>query len=576
VKVTLVAKGTPGPKDNKEPGHVTLEPGKYKLSARGTVGNINPRSGKVEFVVEPADQKAAPAPEAPQAPRQIRGQIIDEEKLGVPNAEVLIVVGTDWNRPLEGQLIAQGVTNEKGEFAIPIPESELAKKPWGQVWRRAPGFAAARGNSVQSLESLMEEPLTYGPLVRTEGLHLVVHDPSGKPRAGVRAEALYVRVSQGVGYALPAAWRDDNSGVSDAEGRVHLPYIDPGSLERLELTPDGHSAGTQYGPNYFLNYRPQEASPHFVFATVESGVIEGQLVPAPGVTLPKGLKIPLKTLTGKISVMGVREVTVDDAGRFRVPDMPVGEISVLKFLDDAQPLRPWISKRAYVKAGENTKLEIPIVTGTRVTGRVQKSDTKAGVADYEFEVYYGPAIKFRGSDLWLMTQPVKSDAEGRFELFLPPGPINLRLTRNVDGYSDATWWLPREKRGGLGPLHEIPSEAEFELPVIDLVKMLPVQGTLVDQNNKPLSDGFSWDVDGFPEIPGEEEGFVMNSMAGVHTDKEGRFEGSYPEPYPPVRWKASHRVWKTKYEFDDIKYRAEVVQKSPLILQVDTTKPLED
>lgn len=574
VKVTLVAEGTPGPKTNQEPGQITLEQGQYKLKASGGVGNISPWSGELAFTV--AATLAAATPEPTTSPRSLRGQIIDEEKLGVPNAEVLIVGGTDWNRPLEGQLIAQGVTNEKGEFAIPIPESELAKKPWGQVWRRAPGFAAARGNSVQSLESLMEKPLTYGPLVRTEGLHLVVHDPSGKPRPGVRAEALSVRVNQGIGYPLPAVWRNDNSGISDAEGRVHLPYIDPGSVDRLELTPEGHTSATQFERSYFLNYRPQAEAPHFIFPTFETGSIEGQLVAGPGVTVPKGLKIPMKCLTGKVGVSGVYEVTVDDDGRFRVPNMPAGEISVLKFLDDAQPLRPWISKRAYVKAGETTKLEIPIVTGTRVTGRVQKSDTKAGVADYEFEVYYGPAIKFRGSNLWLMTQPVKSDAEGRFELFLPPGPINLRLTRYVDGYSDATSWLPREKRGGLGPLHEIPSEAEFELPVIDLVKMLPVQGTLVDQNNKPLSDGVSWNVDGFPEIPGEEEGFVMNSMAGVHTDTEGRFEGSYPEPYPPVRWKASHRVWKTKYEFDDITYRAEVVQKTPLILRVDTTKPLED
>jgi hypothetical protein len=537
--------------------------------------NINPWSGKYEFTVDSGTSTVIPPPSAPQKSSQIRGQIIDESKLGIANAEVLIVAGTDWNHDRDGQVIAQGVTDAKGDFVIPIPDREIQKKQWGQIWRRAPGYAAARGNSIQSLESLLEEPLTCGPLVKTDGLQLVVHDPSGKPQPGVRVEALSVRVNQGVGYALPAPWRDDNSGVSDAEGRVQLPYIDPGSVDRLELTPAGHTAATQFGPNYFLNYRPQETAPHFIFPTVETGVIEGQLVPAPGVTLPRGLTIPLKTLTGKVDVSGVRDVPVDDAGRFRVPDMPAGEISVLKFLDDEQPLRPWISERAYVKAGETTQLEIPIVTGTRVSGRVQKSDTQLGVADYEFEVYYGPAIQFRGSDLWLLKHPVKADANGKYELFLPPGPINLRLTRYVDGYSDATSWLPREKRGSLGPLHEIPAQKEFELPTIDLVKMLPIQGKLIDQNDRPLADD-DWSVYGYPRIPGEVEGFVMNSMAGVQTDKEGHFEGSYPEPYPPVRWNVSHRVWKTKYEFDDIKFRAEVVQESPLILRVDTTKPMSD
>jgi beta-lactamase regulating signal transducer with metallopeptidase domain len=572
-KITLVTQGIPGPKDNKEPGHIMLQPGEYKLSASGGVGNISPWSGKYEFTVELADATVDPLPKAPENSARIRGQIINEDQLGVPNAEVLIVGGTDWNRSIEGHVIAQGITDAKGEFAIPITESELQNKPWGQVWRRAPGYAAARGNSVQSLESLMEKPLTYGPLVKTDGLQLVVHDPAGKPQPGVRVEALSVRVNQGIGYALPALWRDDNSGISDAEGKVHLPYIDPGSVDRLELSVVGHTAATQFGPNYFLNYRPQETAPHFIFPTVETGVLEGRLVPAPGVTLPKGLKIPLKTLTGKVDVSGAHDVSVDDEGRFRVPDMPAGEISVLQFLDDEQPLRPWISERAYVKAGMTTQLEIPIVMGTRVSGRVQKSDTKLGVADYEFEVYYGPAIKFRGSDLWLLKHPVKADADGKYELYLPPGPINLRLTRYVDGYNDATSWLPREKRGSLGPLHEIPAQADFELPPVELVKMLPIVGTLVDQNDKPLADD-DWSVYGYPEIPGEEERFVMNSMAGVETNQEGRFEGSYPEPYPPVRWKVSHRVWKTKYEFDDIKFRVDIAQESPLILRVDTTKPL--
>ena len=60
-KITLVTQGTPGPKDNKEPGHITLEPGKYKLSASGGVGNISPWSGKYEFTV--VDSK--PVPPAP-------------------------------------------------------------------------------------------------------------------------------------------------------------------------------------------------------------------------------------------------------------------------------------------------------------------------------------------------------------------------------------------------------------------------------------------------------------------------------------------------------------------------------
>ncbi len=557
-------------KEERDPEEGVVKPPEPEPTVADVAPTPAAGTPPLDVVAEPMAHQPAPA-----GSKTVSGQIVNDLKLGIPNADVLIVAGADWNDSRDGQVIAQGKTDVLGNYSIAIPAKELAKRSWGQVWRRAPGFAATRGNTVQSLESLTQQPLQHGPLVSTEGLHLVVHDPAGKPLPNARVEAIAVKVNQGIGYTLPAAWRDDNSGVSDAEGRVHLPYIDPGSLNQLEITPEDSTSATRFSQNYFLNYRPEQAAPHFIFPTFETGTIEGQLVAGPGVTLPKDLKIPLMTLTGKVDVSGVREVTVDEAGRFQIPDMPVGEISILKFLDDAQPLRPWISERAYVKAGETTKLDIPIVTGTRVTGRVQKSDTQVGVADYEFEVYYGPAIKFPGSDLWLMIQPVKADADGKFALFLPPGPINLRLTRYVDGYSDATSWLPDEESGTWGPLHNIPAQPEFELPMIDLVRLLPVKGKLVDQNDQPLADD-DWSVYGYPEIPGEEDRFVMNSVPGVETDKTGHFDGTYPEPYPPVRWKVSHRVWQTKYEFDDIEYAAEVVTRDPLLLRVDTTKPMAE
>ena len=54
LKVTLVAEGTPSPKSNKEPGHITLAPGTYLFSGSGGVsrnGDPCPRSGEVAFTV---------------------------------------------------------------------------------------------------------------------------------------------------------------------------------------------------------------------------------------------------------------------------------------------------------------------------------------------------------------------------------------------------------------------------------------------------------------------------------------------------------------------------------------------
>ena len=59
--IKLVPAGTPSPKSNAEPGHITLAPGVYKLSAFGGVGKPDPESGALEFQV--VDSKV----EAPKA-----------------------------------------------------------------------------------------------------------------------------------------------------------------------------------------------------------------------------------------------------------------------------------------------------------------------------------------------------------------------------------------------------------------------------------------------------------------------------------------------------------------------------
>jgi hypothetical protein len=53
-RITLVAPGTPSPKSNQEPGHLSVAPGSYALSGLGGVsapGGGNPRSGAIRFQV---------------------------------------------------------------------------------------------------------------------------------------------------------------------------------------------------------------------------------------------------------------------------------------------------------------------------------------------------------------------------------------------------------------------------------------------------------------------------------------------------------------------------------------------
>ncbi|MFK7777780.1 MAG: hypothetical protein QM501_06610, partial [Gimesia sp.] len=397
-----------------------------------------------------------------------------------------------------------------------------------------------------------------------------VLDSAGAPLAGVRVIPRSIGVPQGVGHMLPQDWETESTRTSGADGKVHLPHVAPEALKELVLIPPGHKGHLQYNQNYFLNVRPVEMAPHFTLRLPETGSVNGQLVVAEGFALPKDLKLTLHSKPRRPSgFRNIVKVPIDADGKFKVEQLMVGAIFVPAFLPEDQPLRAEMPARIEVKANQEMQLKIPIAPGVKVYGRIQKSDTKENVNNYKMILIYGQTISnLRANFSWLKFDVV-TNSEGRFECIVPPGSINLRITRYADGYSSVKSWLPRKQRGIWGMNFDIPDQESFDLGTIDLVKNIRITGQVVDLENQPL---VKWSVYGFPKIPNFSQWETMNSMAGVDTDKKGIFKGTYPETYPPAYWKVSHRVWKTKYEFDDLKYAAKVISHLPFILQVDTSK----
>lgn len=212
---------------------------------------------------------------------------------------------------------------------------------------------------------------------------------------------------------------------------------------------------------------------------------------------------------------------------------------------------------------EIANFDLQLTRPGRVTGRVVRKGQP--VANYPVRtvdcehreyVYYGPSTKTKD--------------DGTFELNRArPGKHYLRA-------GDLRWPLDKDK----GTVIEVVAGEVVADQVLEVKQEPDPEEGVVPEPTPAVEVPAAPQEEPMPvgqnEDPGEENKSVMNSMAGVETDKEGHFEGTYPEPYPPVHWKVSHRVWKTKYEFDDIKFSANLIQKEPLILKVDTSKPLED
>jgi S1-C subfamily serine protease/beta-lactamase regulating signal transducer with metallopeptidase domain/protocatechuate 3,4-dioxygenase beta subunit len=524
---------------------------------------------------EPAAVPAPPKEERAGTPNMITGQIVNDKQEPLSGAEVVLVLEEDDNDSTKPcRVVAQATTDGEGRYALALPAEVASSKKFGTIWARAKGHTLARGHwsSVIPALSNRKDQLT---LTATSGTKVQVLDQSGKPLEGVRVRASRIGITDSVGYVPPTGWDDRISAITDSHGDATLTAVIPDSIQGLSLQPPGESAELQFGRNYFLNVRPEEQGRHFSFRLPATGSVDGQLKIAVAARLPEGLTLTVRSCSLELPQFdGVVRVPVAADGTFRIEQIPVGQLIVPPFLPEDQPLRAVVPPHVEVQTGKMAKLEIAVAPGVQVQGRVIRSDLKTGFAKYPVTVIYGQSITNRRVDSDWQKFELKTNEEGVFTCILPPGPMEVQAATHRDGYQKASSWLPKERLGMWGGTRfTVPQRESFELEPIELTKSAPIQGQLIDQNKAPIED---WTVFGFPEVPGFEPSATMNSMAGVETNSQGQFLGTYPVSYPPVRWKVSHRIWKTNFEFDDIEYRAEVIQKEPLILQVDTTKPIQD
>ncbi|MBX3441818.1 MAG: carboxypeptidase regulatory-like domain-containing protein [Planctomyces sp.] len=521
--------------------------------------------------VAPTAETAEPAAEDA-VRRAITGTIVDDQGLPVPDADVALQV---WAFGLDGlpagPFRATTTSGVDGAFALPIPADVQPDQALGTVWVLAEGYLPTRPLGYGVLNGLLHEPVQLR-LVRGAKTSIQILDERGAPVVNARVTVRSQRLPESISWPTPDDWASRLTAVTDANGIAETPHALPDAISGLDLQPAGASALVRLDQDFFLNVRPAESAPQFTLRLPDPGRIAGRLTGPAASRLPAGLSIEIQTESRlpespSVGTWGVSTIAVDGDGEFAVEGIAPGMILAPPFLAEDQPLRALIPDALQVRGGESTALDIAIVDGTPIRGRIIKQDTGEGAAGVRLLLIYGQsALRHRSMrDAFQLV----TDERGEYSAIVPPGPVEVRLQSGVDGYRSTESWGPRV--GHWGTRYDVPDVRNaHDLPPIELAPSVTITGTLVDQAGQPLSD---WVVYGYPDLPGvPRESWRMNSFAGVHSDRQGRFEGQAPNTHRPAYWRVSHRDWPSPYRFDDQRWDATIQSENPLVLQVDLSR----
>lgn len=470
-----------------------------------------------------------------------------------------------------GPFVANATADGDGQYRLEIPSAIAKQNPTVVIWANGQGYQPSRESSTGGLRRFgqtgLASPIWLAPYA---GCTIQLSDDAGEPVANAKVKIPSQKLPERYAFLTPVDWVRHVSGMTDENGLVTLTNVIPEAINEVEIMLPDHDAPIWLDSNLFLNIRPANAAPHYKWSLPKTGKLEGQLTVGSGV-LPEDLFLEISTdakmhNVPNVGIHSVARVKVNKDRSFKVNSLAEGPVFIKPFLPLNQPLRAEIPANIKVFAGETTTIEIPIEKGVHVRGRIIQSDTRKGQPDVQFQMIYGQSAR---PPMNLESQiELKTDRDGQFEAWVPPGPIALRLSWTGADYSSQEWWSDRVY--GYGSVFEIPVGDDYELEEIEFVPTKKVSGKVFDTDGKPLS---GCTIYGYPDIPGKKRWMIMNSVAGVTVDKDGRFEGQYPSTYPPGFWKVSRRRWPTPTEFVDEHWYAEIETEDPLVLKVDTTSP---
>ena len=320
---------------------------------------------------------AKPAAETLDVP-SVTGRVVDGKGRPVEGARLWWVVLED---PLNGhQFTIEGTSNAYGRFALEAPADRkgrpLAHFPANTLWVLAPGRELKAVRAAMPTEALrflstfvvgkdVELEISLAPATPTE---YTVSDEQGRPVAGAVLEPWRYRTPSGYEF-VPIGIRELLRRTTNPSGRARLPSLSREDLYGVQIR--AANFGTQ--EQRFDGSHP--SSPHEEIELRATGCIEGRLIAddpqkvrgiqlmlstaQPPKTVPVMLPDGTKQQAAIYGTVGVAPVETDAQGRFRVPEIAAGSITI-----DGGPIKaPFVARlptSLNLKAGETLRIDVPM------------------------------------------------------------------------------------------------------------------------------------------------------------------------------------------------------------------------
>jgi len=481
-------------------------------------------------------ERQATAQKGPQAQRAeptdgqvVKGRVLDPLGRPIAGADVWLPVRT--NAP---KRTAHAKTNQNGRFTLRVPNSWIdpsrSKNLW-TVWAYAEGWTIGTAPAREALEpGRTEAELNIELQPETDTSFLVV-DPNGRPIAGATVRPLTFK-TRSFFAKVPDALADLVGARSDEAGRARLPALAPDRLRSVEVIAGGYGTQRQQletGPD-----APAEST----IQLRPVGRIEGRLIGAKREWV-RGAQLSFRTSVSASEFSepteGVASVQTDERGRFVVPAIAEGQLLIDEKLSRELPVRAKLPAGPIrVRAGQTTRIEIPLVPGVIVRGQVRLRGSGKPVAGAWVLLQYGP---YRQHD------DATTDDNGRFQARVLPGPVRL-FVMGVPESAKAIYWIVQWPQTVNVP----EGVAEFLLPPIELPPAVRLTGRLVDQHGHPVG------------------GAQVTVTVGGHgywagsTDEQGRFSLLVP---------AGQNVEGGRARLDREFYKVAVASRQPLTLRLE-------
>lgn len=363
------------------------------------------------------------------------------------------------------------VTDANGRFAF--EKLPAGKTPFPSVYLVA--LKEGYGPAIK-----LVQPDRPGPaditLSRAAAFDGVVKDGGGRPVAGAEVQAGSVHRSAAPrggsgaswGHLPPAAVRGSPAesyffATTDAAGRFHFSSLPERSELAFRVTAAGFAEQVTgpVGPNARRYVVKADAAPAELVLGPEA-VIRGRVTSAVAGVTPDVATIKLD---GTKSLIGFHRTIKPAAdGRFTAAGLPAGPIRVAVEPPADAPATA-ADEIVTTEAGKASEVELTIIAGVAVTGRVVVKGTNEPAAGVRMATLGAANPTF----YHFAAKP--TDAAGRFTVRIPPGHIRVMVWRGPGGYRDG---------GAEEQRVEIPSDAaKFELPkLFELSKVIDVAAAL--------------------------------------------------------------------------------------------------